>query len=105
MFVCRHKACLRQPVAARRTIFQSLALQGRTRKILDFCLTCPAIFDSLEKFAQKCSATSSRAAAMLRCPDPNGPLRRFPAWIFDNQVEHASRESEEDLGLNRFSQC
>jgi hypothetical protein len=25
-------------------------------------------------------------------PDPSGPLRRFPAWIFDNQVEHASRE-------------
>jgi len=30
---------------------------------------------------------------MLRFPDPSGPLRRSPAWIFDNQVEHASREN------------
>ena len=93
MFVCRHKACLRQQMAARRAIFQSLVLQGSARKYLDFFLTCPANFDSLEKFAQKCSATSSRAAAKLRFPDPSGPLRRFPAWIFDNQVEHASREN------------
>jgi hypothetical protein len=64
-----------------------------------FCLTSLANFDSLEKFAPKCSATSSRAAARLRFPDPSGPLRRFPAWIFDNQVEHASRENREDLGL------
>jgi hypothetical protein len=58
-----------------------------------FRLTGRANFDSLKKFAQKCSATSSRAAAMLRFPDPSGPLRRLPAWIFDNQVEHASREN------------
>ncbi len=32
-------------------------------------------------------------------PDPNGPLRRSPMWIFDNQVEHASRENGEDFGL------
>ena len=68
-------------------------------KILNFHLTDLFVFDSLKKFAQKCSATSSRAAARLRFPDPSGPLRRFPAWIFDNQVEHASRENREDLGL------
>ena len=66
---------------------------------LDICLTKCFDFDSLKKFAPKCSATSSRAAARLRFPDPNGPLRRFPAWIFDNQVEHASRENREDFGL------
>ena len=69
------------------------------QKYFDFFLTDPLDFDSLKKFAQKCSATSSRAAARLRFPDPSGPLRRFPAWIFDNQVEHASRENREDLGL------
>ena len=72
---------------------------GKSKRKSIFCLTGQTIIDSLRKFAQKCSATSSRAAARLRFPDPSGPLRRFPAWIFDNQVEHASREDGEDLGL------
>ena len=32
-------------------------------------------------------------------PDPSGPLRRLPARIFDNQVEHASREKTMKFGL------
>ena len=31
--------------------------------------------------------------------DPNGPLRRVAVRIFDNQVEHASRENTERSGL------
>jgi hypothetical protein len=32
-------------------------------------------------------------------PIQSGPLRRSPAWIFDNQVEHASRENKRSFGL------
>jgi hypothetical protein len=39
--------------------------------------------------------------AQLGCVffDPNGPLRRQPLRIFDNQVEHASREKSMKFGL------
>jgi hypothetical protein len=37
----------------------------------------------------------ARRLAVL--PDPSGPLRRCPAWIFDNQVEHASREMTKEV--------
>ena len=42
-----------------------------------FWLTGLPILDNLKKLSQKRSATSSRAAARLRFPDPGGPLRRF----------------------------
>ncbi len=35
----------------------------------------------------------------LRIPIPNGPLRRYTGRIFDNQVEHASRENARRSGL------
>ena len=31
--------------------------------------------------------------------DPSGSLRRTLLWIFDNQVEHASREKQIEFGL------
>ncbi len=46
------------------------------------------------------SAASSRTRGVtVADPDPEGPLRRSPVWIFDNQVEHASREMKTEFGL------
>ena len=36
---------------------------------------------------------------MLRSRSKSGPLRRSPLRIFDNQVEHASREKSKKFGL------